>query len=63
MIESPSLKQLYEEIVNSKEELKSFIEASEVKILLKFNLINGKVRKWQEENYLLKERIEIMERE
>lgn len=53
---------LYDEIVNSKTELKSFIEASETRVLLKIEALNEKIRTLEKENTELKTRVEVLER-
>lgn len=55
---SRKFKDILNEIINSKKELKNAIHASEARLLLKVELIQSKVTELQKENQLLKEEIE-----
>ncbi|CAG9822919.1 unnamed protein product [Phaedon cochleariae] len=56
------MEKLYEEIVNSKKEIKNAIEASEVRLLMKIETFSEKIKKLEKENTELKEKIETLER-
>lgn len=56
-------KQLYEEIVKNKTELRQVIEASETRVLLKLESLNNKIKKLEKENQQFKNKIEYLERE
>lgn len=62
MIENEQLQQLLNEIVNSRTELKTAIETSETKILLKIESLNEKIKQLENENKELKNNIERLER-
>lgn len=53
---------LYNEIVNSKIELKTVIEASEARLLMTVESLNEKIRHLEKENQNLKSKVEILER-
>lgn len=54
---------LFEEIKKNKTDLKHFIEASEIRILLKIEEINERVKTLEKENEGLKKKVEYMERD
>lgn len=56
-------KQIYEEIVKSRNELRGSIEASEVRVLLKIESLNSRIRTLEKENRQLKNKVEILDRE
>lgn len=53
---------LYEEIINSKKEIKNSIAASETRILLEFQALKNKVEQLEAENQFLKNKIEHLDR-
>lgn len=57
-----TMEKLYEEVLTSKQEIKSAIEASEVRLLLKIESYSEKIRKLERENSELKQQIEILDR-
>lgn len=56
------MEKLFEELVLVKQELKSAIEASEVRLQLKIESYNGKIRNLEKENQNLRRKVEILER-
>ncbi|CAH1105643.1 unnamed protein product [Psylliodes chrysocephalus] len=58
-----TLKDILNEIINSKKELKNAIDASEARLLLKVESVQSKVTELQKENQLLKEEIEILKQQ
>lgn len=60
--EGVTLKHLYEEIVLSKTELKNRIEASETRILLEIESLKSKVRSLEQENKVLRVKVESLDR-
>lgn len=56
--EEISTKQILEEIINNRKELKNAVEASEARLLLEFEELNYKIRSLERENKQLKSEIE-----
>ncbi|KAK9881889.1 hypothetical protein WA026_018085 [Henosepilachna vigintioctopunctata] len=61
--EEITLDKLYREIVESRNDLKGAIEASETTLLLKLESLNQKTQKLERENKILKEKIEALEKQ
>ncbi|KAK9871655.1 hypothetical protein WA026_014103 [Henosepilachna vigintioctopunctata] len=61
--EEISLDKLYQEIVESRNDLKGAIDASETSLLLKLESLNQKTQKLERENKILKEKIEALEKQ
>lgn len=57
-----TIDKIYEEILNSRFELKNIIEASEARVLLKIEELKNKVKTLEEENLSLKIRLEEVDR-
>lgn len=55
-----NIKQLLDEIIRNRNEIKSSIEASESKLLLKIEGIINRLNKLEKENFMLKEEIETL---
>lgn len=58
-----TLKQLYEEIINSKEEVKSSISATETRLTQELKLLKNRIDQLEKENSDLKEKLEYVDRE
>lgn len=56
-------RQLYEEIVRNRSELKNSIEASEARLLMKIESLNNKIRTLEKEKLELSNKVELLERE
>lgn len=61
--QSLTLKQIYEEIIKNRKEIKYMIEASETKLLLKIEDLKNTVNKLEKENSELKSEVENLKRE
>ncbi|KAK9871779.1 hypothetical protein WA026_014234 [Henosepilachna vigintioctopunctata] len=61
--EEITLDKLYREIVESRNDLKGAIEASDTTLLLKLESLNQKSQKLERENKILKEKIEALEKQ
>lgn len=61
--ETITTKQLYDEIVKNRKELKNSIKASEANVLLKIESLNNKIKILEKENIDLKNKVEILERD
>lgn len=57
-----SIKTIHEEILKNRSEIKSCIEASEARLLLKIELLKKTVSNLEKENCMLKEEVEILKR-
>lgn len=57
------IKQIYEEILKSRNEIKRTIEASEVRLLLKIEQLTNSLRDLERENSELRSEVEILKRE
>ncbi|KAJ8947832.1 hypothetical protein NQ318_009976, partial [Aromia moschata] len=55
-------KQILEEIITIKKELKAIVEATEVRLLLKIEEFNNRLNKIEKENHEIKNKIETLER-
>ncbi|KAG5874150.1 hypothetical protein JTB14_029460 [Gonioctena quinquepunctata] len=57
-----SIKSIHEEILKNRVEIKNCIEASETRLLLKFEQLKNTVSKLEKENYTLREEVENLKR-
>lgn len=57
-----SINKIYEEIINTKIEIKNAIEASEARILMKIESLKSRVNKLEKENIAIKNKVELLER-
>lgn len=58
-----SLKQICEEIVRNRRELRNTIEASEARILLQLESLNNRIKTLEKENSELKNKVELLDRD
>lgn len=56
-------RQLLEEIVKTRSDLKNLIEASETRLQMKFEILNNRIKTLEKENIKLNDKIEKLERE
>lgn len=56
-----TLNDVYEQLINTKNELKNFMEASEVRILIRIEELNNRLKAVEKENKKLKEKLEKAE--
>lgn len=62
-LEDVSLENIYDEILKNRTEIKSIIEASETRLLLKLEEAHHKIINLESENTFLKNKIESLDRE